>query len=58
MGGNCTSPEIKDTQRDWIQLMDDNKKAQKSKSTDPQKKLMTGFIVPLDDARSSVLRLG
>lgn len=57
-GGNCTILEIKNTQRDWIQLIDENKKAQKSKSMDLQKNLMSGFIVPLDDCRSSVLRLG
>jgi predicted transcriptional regulator len=35
-----------------------NKARQKSPSTDPKKKLMEGFIVPLDDGRSSTIRFG
>lgn len=57
-GGNGTSLELKNTHRDWRKLMSKNKEKQKLRSTDPDKKIMDGFIVPLDDSRSSVLRLG
>jgi len=38
--------------------MKKNKERQKSPSTDPKEKLMEGFIVPLDDGRSSTTRYG
>jgi hypothetical protein len=38
--------------------MEINKARQKSQSTDPAKKQMEGFIVPLDDGRSSTIRFG
>ena len=38
--------------------MQKNKERQKTPSTDPAKKQMEGFIVPLDDGRSSTIRFG
>jgi phosphatidylserine/phosphatidylglycerophosphate/cardiolipin synthase-like enzyme len=57
-GGSATREEIKETFDNWIKLMKTNKARQKSTSTDPKKKLMEGFIVPLDDGRSSTIRFG
>jgi phosphatidylserine/phosphatidylglycerophosphate/cardiolipin synthase-like enzyme len=57
-GGNATPREIKKTFKDWVALMNENKDRQKSSSTDPKKKQMEGFIVPLDDGRSSTTRYG
>ncbi|MES2323059.1 MAG: phospholipase D-like domain-containing protein [Pseudomonadota bacterium] len=56
-GGNGTPQEIRETFKEWIKLMNRNKERQKSPSTDPGKKQMVGFIVPLDDGRSSTMRL-
>ena len=57
-GGNATRQEIAQTFKDWVKLMNENKDKQKSPSTDPAKKQMKGFIVPLDDGRSSTTRYG
>ena len=57
-GGNCTRPEIEDTFFNWVKLMNKNKERQKAQSTDPADKQMEGFIVPLDDGRSSTIRFG
>jgi phosphatidylserine/phosphatidylglycerophosphate/cardiolipin synthase-like enzyme len=57
-GGNATPQEIKETFINWVKLMKINKARQKSQSTDPAKKQMEGFIVPLDDGRSSTTRYG
>jgi phosphatidylserine/phosphatidylglycerophosphate/cardiolipin synthase-like enzyme len=57
-GGNATRQEIAETFTDWVKLMKKNKERQKSPSTDPKKKQMEGFIVPLDDGRSSTIRFG
>ena len=57
-GGNCTRQEIKKTFKNWVKLMNRNKARQKSPSTYPVDKQMAGFIVPLDDGRSSTMRLG
>lgn len=57
-GGNATRQEIAQTFPDWAKLMKKNKERQKSPSTDPKKKQMEGFIVPLDDGRSSTIRFG
>lgn len=56
-GGNGTPQEIRETFKEWVNLMNKNKERQKSLSTDPADKLMEGFIVPLDDGRSSTFRL-
>ena len=57
-GGSATPQEIEQTFKDWVTLMKINKARQKSQSTDPAKKQMEGFIVPLDDGRSSTIRYG
>ena len=57
-GGSATPQEIEKTFFDWVKLMKKNKERQKSPSTDPKEKLMEGFIVPLDDGRSSTTRYG
>jgi phosphatidylserine/phosphatidylglycerophosphate/cardiolipin synthase-like enzyme len=51
-GENCTGKEIGATFTNWVTLMRDNRANQKSN------KSMTGFIVSLDDRRSSTTRLG
>ena len=56
-GGNCTPEEIKTTFKDWVALMKLNKQRQKSDSMEPSKKQMEGFIVSLDDGRSSIMRV-
>jgi len=57
-GGNATPQEIKETFNEWVKLMKVNKAKQKAKSIDTAKKQMDGFIVPLDDGRSSTIRFG
>lgn len=57
-GGNATPQEIEKTFFDWVKLMKINKDRQKSPSTAPVDKQMEGFIVPLDDGRSSTIRYG
>lgn len=56
-GGNCSPEEIAQTFKDWVKLMKLNKNRQKKDSLDPVKKRMEGFIVPLDDGRSSIIRV-
>lgn len=56
-GGNATPQEIEKTFNDWVKLMNRNKDKQKALSNDPKKKQMEGFIVPLDDGRSSTVRV-
>ena len=56
-GGNATPQEIEKTFKDWVKLMNRNKDKQKALSIDPEKKQMKGFIVPLDDRRSSTIRV-
>jgi phosphatidylserine/phosphatidylglycerophosphate/cardiolipin synthase-like enzyme len=57
-GGSATRIEIKETFDNWVKLMKKNKDRQKALSTDPKMKQMEGFIVPLDDGRSSTIRFG
>lgn len=57
-GGNATPQEIKETFKEWVKLMNENKDRQKSSSLNPKKKQMKGFIVPLADGRSSIARHG
>jgi len=57
-GGNGTPKEIEKTFGDWVKLMNRNKARQKALSTDPAAKMMEGFIVTLDDKRSSTMRFG
>jgi len=56
-GGNATPQEIELTFINWLKLMKLNKARQKARSSDPEKKQMEGFIVPLDDGRSSTIRV-
>jgi len=56
-GGNATPREIQDTFFNWLSLMKINKDRQKSLSTKTDDKQMEGFIVPLDDGRSSTIRV-
>ena len=57
-GGNSTPQEIEKTFLNWVTLMKKNKDRQKAPSIYPVDKQMEGFIVPLDDGRSSTMRLG
>lgn len=56
-GGNATPKEIKETFDNWVRLMKTNKAKQKAQTIDPEMKRMKGFIVPLDDGRSSIMRV-
>ena len=56
-GGNATPQEIKATFSSWVILMKQNKDRQKAPSTGLIDKQMKGFIVPLDDGRSSTVRV-
>ena len=56
-GGNATRPEIEETFGNWVTLMKLNKDRQKAKSTREDRKKMEGFIVTLDDGRSSTIRV-
>jgi phosphatidylserine/phosphatidylglycerophosphate/cardiolipin synthase-like enzyme len=51
-GGNGTRAEIATSFYDWMKLMNSNELCKRG----PIK--MTGFLLPLDDDRSSTLRLG
>jgi phosphatidylserine/phosphatidylglycerophosphate/cardiolipin synthase-like enzyme len=57
-GGDCTNYEVKETLKNWGMLMKINKARQKSTSLLPENKQMEGYIVPLEDKRSSTIRLG
>jgi phosphatidylserine/phosphatidylglycerophosphate/cardiolipin synthase-like enzyme len=57
-GGNATPQDVEQTFKNWVDLMKKNKNRQKSPSTDPVDKQMEGFIVPLHDERSSIIRYG
>lgn len=56
-GGECTPEDIKQTFNKWEKLMKMNKARQKSASANPTQKQMIGLIVPLDDGRSSTVRV-
>jgi len=56
-GGDATPKEIWETFDNWMTLMKKNKDRQKSKSPFAIDKKMDGFIVPLDDGRSSTIRV-
>ncbi|MES2739626.1 MAG: phospholipase D-like domain-containing protein [Pseudomonadota bacterium] len=57
-GGGGTKAEIKKAFEDWIVLMKSNKKKQAAISDNAKDKKMTGFLLPLEDPRSSTMRLG
>jgi len=56
-GRDATPQEIKDTFFNWLSLMKINKDRQKAQSSHTDDKRMEGFIVALDDGRSSTIRV-
>ena len=57
-GGGGTKGEIVDAFENWVELMGENRGKKKSDSASAGDKKMTGFLLPLEDNRSSTLRLG
>ena len=57
-GGGGTKAEIVSAFGKWVELMGENRGKKKSDSTSADHKKMTGFLLPLEDNRSSTLRLG
>ena len=57
-GGGGTKAEIVDAYGKWVKLMKDNRRKEKSYSEKSTDKKMTGFLLPLEDKRSSTIRLG
>lgn len=57
-GGGGTKAEIVSAFGKWVELMGENHGRKKSDSASAGHKKMTGFLLPLEDNRSSTLRLG
>lgn len=57
-GGGGTKAEIVTAFKDWNNLMRSNRKKKFNKSGTAIFKKMTGFLLPLEDKRSSTIRLG
>lgn len=57
-GGGGTKGEIIDAYGKWVKLMKDNRGKKNSYSENSTDKKMTGFLLPLEDKRSSTIRLG
>jgi phosphatidylserine/phosphatidylglycerophosphate/cardiolipin synthase-like enzyme len=57
-GGGGTKGEIVDAYRKWVELMGANRRKKFDKSENAILKKMTGFLLPLEDKRSSTIRLG
>jgi phosphatidylserine/phosphatidylglycerophosphate/cardiolipin synthase-like enzyme len=57
-GGGGTRQEIVESFDKWTKLMAANKRKKLGKSESANRKKMTGFLLPLEDSRSSTLRLG
>ena len=57
-GGGGTKGEIVDAYGNWVKLMKDNRRKKNSYSENFADKKMTGFLLPLEDKRSSTIRLG
>ena len=57
-GGGGTKAEIVDAYRKWVELMGANRRKKFDKSENAILKKMTGFLLPLEDKRSSTIRLG
>ena len=57
-GGGGTKAEIVSAFGKWVELMGENRGRKKSDSASADHKKMTGFLLPLEDNRSSTLRLG
>jgi phosphatidylserine/phosphatidylglycerophosphate/cardiolipin synthase-like enzyme len=57
-GGSGRKAEIVTAFKDWNNLMRSNRKKKFEKSENAILKKMTGFLLPLEDKRSSTIRLG
>ncbi len=57
-GGGGTKAEIVDAFEKWVELMGANRRKKWDKSENAILKKMTGFLLPLEDKRSSTIRLG
>jgi hypothetical protein len=57
-GGGGTKAEIVSAFGNWVKLMKDNRGKKNSYSENSADKKMTGFLLPLEDKRSSTIRLG
>lgn len=57
-GGGGTKAEIVDAYAKWVKLMNENREKKFSYSASSTEKKMTGFLLPLEDKRSSTIRLG
>lgn len=57
-GGDGSKQEIQAAFNDWTRLMGRNKKQRDSDSENVQYKSMTGFLLPLEDDRNSLARVG
>ena len=57
-GGGGTKGEIASAYRKWVELMGANRRKKFDKSENAVLKKMTGFLLPLEDKRSSTIRLG
>ena len=57
-GGGGTKVEIITAFKDWNNLMQSNRKKKFDKSGNAILKKMRGFVLPLEDKRSSTIRLG
>ncbi|MBB5366972.1 MULTISPECIES: phosphatidylserine/phosphatidylglycerophosphate/cardiolipin synthase family protein [unclassified Janthinobacterium] len=57
-GGGGTKAEIVTAFKDWTNLMKNNRKKKFDKSENAIFKKMRGFVLPLEDKRSSTIRLG
>lgn len=57
-GGGGTKAEIVSAFGKWAKLMKDNRGKKNSYSENSTDKKMTGFLLPLEDKRSSTIRLG
>ena len=57
-GGGGTKGEIVSAFGNWVKLMNENREKKISYSRNSTDKKMTGFLLPLEDKRSSTIRLG
>lgn len=57
-GGNGTKKEIEEAFGKWRKLIEDNRAKKYSVSASADKKKMKGFLLPIEDNRSSTVRLG
>jgi phosphatidylserine/phosphatidylglycerophosphate/cardiolipin synthase-like enzyme len=57
-GGDGSRGRLKEAFNDWTRRMDQNKKQRDSDSASAKYRKMTGFLLPLEDDRKSLARLG